>query len=722
MGQRVFRAPCVYRASFLAAASLTLSVPVAASDPEAGSSATLQAITVTGEKADRSAFDTITGTTVFTEDDIRKSTDKNALDLIQETPNVTIGGYGGIANIRGVDGNGGGKSSYSWVGATRPRTATVIDGVNQIWTGGNVLNNALWDVEQVEVLRGPQSTSQGRSAIGGAIVVKTRDPSFQNEGAIRLGMEQANDKNQYRTAAMLSGPMTDDLAYRLSADYVTGEDFIDYIDNSDNLDYNTDPDDVTSADLKAKLLWEPASISGLSARFDIQHQQQEGPYLHSVISGDDGDYEAPMLDADGNSAVNHRIGDTTMDTYISNIQYAINPDIRATLITSYSQFDSEYYHNQENRSFKMDSWDQDTINVEGRINFLKNGSDLGGLIGVSAIRDDQDLHLYYVDDDGDYSSDLFLGDTRTTTLSVFGEADYSLTDRLDVIVGGRVENESQERNAEWLGVATGLDNDDRDDTYLLPKVAFLYTLSENHNIGLDVRRGYTPGGLGWDRNNRSSGASNTAYEYDPEYVTAVELSSKNRFWDNRASLNLNAFYNDYTDYQAYAGSGVEFGDGTTGGGIANVDKATTYGLELEARVSVTELTEVFANASVLHTEVDEYDANPDWEGNELPFAANQTFGAGIDQRFTDALSGRVSVKHVGEYYDDLDNDSGADDGSDKVGDYNLVNVALAYELGNATLQVYANNLTNEYVVTYNDGLTQNVLAPRTIGATVDYTF
>lgn len=184
---------------------------------------TLAPVEVIGEKMGRSEQDSITAVSVFTAQEIAAKDKKTVLDLVAEVPNVTIGEFGGIANIRGNNGAGPGFSSLAWKGATRARTATVIDGVSQVWTGGNLLSNGLWDVEQLEVLRGPQSTMLGRSAVGGAIVLKTRDPSFSREGAIRLGLQEANGELLNQAAGVVSGPLSDSLAYRLSADITRGD-------------------------------------------------------------------------------------------------------------------------------------------------------------------------------------------------------------------------------------------------------------------------------------------------------------------------------------------------------------------------------------------------------------------------------------------------------------------------------------------------------------------
>lgn len=701
----------------------------------------LPTVTVTGEKIVRTATETVTGAAVFTEEEVAEQTETTVLEVVQQIPNTTIGGYGGILNIRGVDGNGGGRSSYTWVGATRARTGTNIDGVSQIWTGGNVLDNGLWDVEQIEVLSGPQSTSQGRSAIGGAVVINSKDPTFDNEAAIRIGAEQANEKYKYQTAAMVSGGLTDTLAYRLSGDFVAGEHYINYIDNVDGYDYNTDPDDIENLDLKAKLLWLPEALPDLVARFDVQYQSQTGPYIDSVIYGDDGDYDAPMaVDADGNydstvsadavedraqpetTAVNHRITDTSMTSYIANFEYGISNDVLATLVSSYSVLDNTYYHNQAGNSFTLDNWEQQTYNVEGRLNFDEGSNGLSGMIGTSAIIDTQDMYIYYLDENDEYDGDLFEGETSTQTFSLFGEAEYALTERLDIYAGGRIENEAQDRDAYWLGEYTGLEDSETDGTYLLPKAGARFAVTENSIVGIDVRRGYNPGGLAWDRNRRDDTAGETAYVYDAEYVTAIEVSSKNLFLDKRVSVNLNSFYNMYEDYQAYAGAGVEFGDGSVGGGITNVDEAVTFGAEFVAKARLTPRAEIFINTSTLQTEVVKYSADETWEGNALPFAPEYSVGFGADYGFTEAFAAGFSVKYVAEYYDDLDNTAGEEEGSHVVGDYTLVNLNATYAIGSAQLKAYVNNATNTYVVTAAGDGTQNVSSPRTIGLTFDYKF
>ena len=110
-------------------------------------------------------------------------------------------------------------------GGTVPRATINLDGhylnYNEMFFGAT----SVWDVESIEVFRGPQTTSQGANAIAGAIVVNTKDPSFKREGAYQL---EAGDYHSRRASIAVSGPVGEELAARLAVDYSGRDTFIDY--------------------------------------------------------------------------------------------------------------------------------------------------------------------------------------------------------------------------------------------------------------------------------------------------------------------------------------------------------------------------------------------------------------------------------------------------------------------------------------------------------------
>jgi iron complex outermembrane receptor protein len=677
------------------AAMPSLSVAQTAAVPQ------LAPVTIIGEKMGRTELESVTAVTVFTADEIAATDKKTLLELVSEVPNVTVGEFGGVANIRGTNGAGPGFSSLAWKGATRARTATIVDGVSQVWTGGNLLSSGLWDIEQVEVLRGPQSTMQGRSAVGGAVVLKSKDPTFQQEGAARLGMQESNGKLLNQAALVLSGPLSDSFAYRLSADVSSGQHFINYVDNNANagVDYSSDPGKVERKDIKAKLLWVPQGTD-LVSRLDVQQQSQKGPYLNQVNVGDTGDYTASM------DKVNHRIGDTTMDTLISNTSYQIDEHRSVDVLLSASKLGAGFIHNQTAGAtntatyFKANST-QNGMGAEIRLNLSSASSATKSLVGMSYFKDDLTVLAKNYNGVIRYS-----GDTKTDATSLFGETDYSLNDQWALIAGGRVERESQNRSI-TNGVVT--QTRDASNTYLLPKLGARFKWDAQTVLGFDVRKGYNPAGVSMDTN---SGAISN---YEAEYLTAVEFSLKKSFNNGKGTMAINLFNNAFSNYQAR--------NGTL---ISNIDEATIRGLELAVSSDLGSATHVYANASLQTSQVDKFVANSTYVGNALPYAAPRTYGFGISHKLTSQLTLSANAKYVADYYVDISNNAGAIAGQKaKAGDYSLVDVSTNYSISpKASMRAYVNNLFNTYVVnTYFQGTTtQDVLAPRTIGVQFDYRF
>lgn len=184
-----------------------------------GNGAPLTSITVTGEKVTRSIQDTASSVAVLTSSDIAgKKDDASVAEAIADLPNVTYSATAGFASaptIRGQDGEGPNSGATAFWGGTVPRVAVNVDGHYQSYYELLYSPSALWDVESIEVFRGPQTVTQGANSIAGAIIVRTKDPTFRREGAAQL--QYASDNKKHASLA-LSGPLSDELAARLAVD------------------------------------------------------------------------------------------------------------------------------------------------------------------------------------------------------------------------------------------------------------------------------------------------------------------------------------------------------------------------------------------------------------------------------------------------------------------------------------------------------------------------
>lgn len=162
-------------------------------------------ITVTGEKIERTVQDTISSVQVFNNKRLEENVNLSDFnDITSQVSNVTSNGWG--YTIRGIN------SYESNTGISS--TNVTLDGapLSFFSIGGDMLTT--WDLEQAEVFKGPQSTSQGRNSLAGAIVLKTKDPLFDAEGKLKLSYGQ---KNTNEIAVMQTGPITKDLAFRVTA-------------------------------------------------------------------------------------------------------------------------------------------------------------------------------------------------------------------------------------------------------------------------------------------------------------------------------------------------------------------------------------------------------------------------------------------------------------------------------------------------------------------------
>ncbi|UTH74272.1 TonB-dependent receptor [Chromobacterium sp. IIBBL 290-4] len=646
---------------------------------------TLPAVTVTGEKVKRSLKDTTTAVSVLR--DVDNGETKSIYDSVVATPNATANGAG-IINIRGVEGTGPGTGYNTLASGSRPRVSTTVDGLTESWNGQRYVDASPWDVEQVEVLRGPQSTTQGRNTLAGAIVVNTKDPTFDWEGALRAGYE--NKAGKTTLAGMVSGPITEELAFRLSAEGLDGHSYINYPGAMP-----WDGSKVSNSNVRGKLLWKPGAVPGFTAKLTVSHRENKGEYLN-YVDGYYFDYN------NGRKEIQARTQDSSNDTVSTDLQYQFNSDWSANLLLGHADNVSAFKDTQD---FRM-RLDEKSNTAEARLNYAPENGWLSGMIGA-----------YYYDRDQNMDAQTSMkAKDKVKTTSLYGEATFRLNPQWSLGLGGRIERETQRRDITG-GPGTpreGQAHYDIGDTLFLPKAEITYKLSPTTTLGASVRKGYNAGGSGLDDNTDkvTKVTTYTYYTYEKEEVTAYELSSRSTFWNERVSLNANAFFNQYTDYQAILNRR-----------FTNIPKGESYGLELEAKARVTPKLTVSAGLGLLNTEVTQGTAaNPEIKGKQFNYAPHMTLNLGFKQKLINGFYVGGSLNRVGSYYSEITNDRSA-----IAGGYTVANLNAGYEDARWGVRAYVNNLTNRnQLVSQISVAGQYVVgvvgAPRTVGMTVDYHF
>lgn len=680
-----------FKKNIIAAIISSLGVSSTYAAVEAESTEPIEKITVYGEKIERSLKDTTSSVSVIDKDSLDSGQYQSVSDALSEIPNVVVL-TGSVPDIRGVSGNGSASGFNSFTGGARARVSTLVDGVAEPFVADLTGDTGLWDIQQVEVFRGPQSTINGRNSIGGTVFIKTEDPTFDWRGAARLGYRDQN--NYVDSAVMVSGPILDDeLAFRLSGQNVTGETY------NKGLVYETNPapfdlNELITNRWRGKFLWQPSAIEELKVLYSFSYNDEKGDSGRNYFSGDDPWAYRPIL---------QRYIETESTTHSVKVDYDLGSGRALDLVVAYMDYDwgSKSYEALVTAQQYVDMKDE-SYTVDGKYSFGLNDRDFNGFIGLAYYERSQDF--------GSTGSSVYTGDDSSSSLSIYGELTYGLAESLWLTVGGRVMRDEQKRNFSMLYRGTQLEEKlDNDSTITLPKLVLQYAITDNTTLAASARRGYNSGG------GALSLAESEYYYYDEEFVDTYELSARSMFLGGNVNLSANLFYNDFDGYQA----------SNQARKITNVDKAVTYGIETELSAMLTANWQVIAGVGLLDSEIKKVDSSyGDIVGNQLNSAPHVTANLGVKYWLNDAFSVGVSGNYVGEYFADIDNTE-----SRIAGDYVVARLSVDYQKDNWRISGFINNMFDEQAMTVNEPPSANyvngyaaIIDPRNLGVSVMYSF
>lgn len=743
----------------LLSSSMTCASPVLADRPaDAGS----DEIVVTGEKTTRSLQETTTSVAVITP---RRLTEENVLtiqEIYQRTANLseTYGASG--FSIRGIDQrgvSGGGDAA----------TATVfVDGAP---VAQDILSNGptdMWDVAQVEIFRGPQSTIQGLNALAGAVHIRTQDPGFDWSAKGRA-LISSFDSTEFAIAG--GGPLVaDQLAFRVTAEKRDSDGYI-Y-----NVTRKAPENPLDSLMLRGKLLWTPVALPGFEARLNYQRFRTKGGYLFVYTDASLPDY----FDNRTNPSDYPNSSEVDNDQVTLDLRYDIGGGFSLTALGTWgdTRFVRKYDGDAsaQSRAYSDITGNSEIFTQELRLNY--EGDRLSGLAGL----------FYYDRKDGrrshqvtlvptpgatianlltgalgaqtaaqvarlytaalpnipvDYTSDF---PTRVKTMALFADGRYRVTDRLSLLGGFRYDRERNRIAGDAIATFVGTLPDPAAYGALAPA----FTAINAAVLGLvDDANGSTPAGtrtfeaflpkagveMAWtpdlatafvaQRGYRSGGSSfNTArsqlFAYDPEHTWNYELSLRSKWLDGTLTANANAFYIDWTDQQTTA----NFGNGTYDTHTVNAGKSHLYGFELELAHRLSPAFDWYASVGHTRTRFDRFLTNvgsiTDLSGLQFPYAPRWTLAAGANLRFGGGFNANVNASYRSAVFYDV----ARPQEDERVGGRTLVNARLGYEAEHWSLSLFANNLFDEHYDQYRNSFTGQVIigAPRTVGIVLESGF
>lgn len=582
--------------------------------------AAVDEIIVTAERRAASLQKTPISITAFSAESLAESGIEDSEQLSGLTPGLVIQrDVIGKVVIRGI-----GAENFTVAGD--PGVAINFDGAYISRSSVSIFD--MFDLERVEVLRGPQGTLYGRNATGGAINLISRKPTEEIEGYAALDV---GDYSKVRVEGAIGGPITDQVQFRVSGLSHQRDGFTDNIfpdvgrglDELDNKDLwagramlTIKASDSVTIDLKAdiyrdnsnpppyKYIDDPVVYFG--ARDDggtpddptddvvipgVPFQNPTAGDLFTVSQG----FESVIPGSD------RTFGDPgrwDQDGLLATVRWDLPNGLTFRSITSYRDMEFDWLNDGDGLEEFLVTYFQNDDTTLLTQEFQLLSADDGRLTWI--------LGLYGLDEDSDsfigipingFANLLIDGSSKTTAWAVFGQFDYALTDALTLRVGARLSYEEKEvsylydRFSDVLGPDFLIDVQDKDDwTSFTPKAGVDYFVTDDVMLYGSITKGFKSGGF-----NLLAVQSS----YDEEEVWSFEVGAKTTFADGRVRLNGGLFYMDYDDLQV--GQVVNLS-----ATIQNAAKANMYGAEIELQAEVTDRFRVDAGLSWLETEYDEF--------------------------------------------------------------------------------------------------------------------
>ncbi|MFK8019747.1 MAG: TonB-dependent receptor [Pseudomonadales bacterium] len=580
--------------------------------PVAQAQLALEEVIVTSQKREQSAQDVPVALTAISADTIEKLGISQTQDLARLAPSLTVGEGDNKQNssfrLRGV-----GTDVFS-VGVEQS-VAFIIDDVSAVQAGQAMAG--LMDIERVEILRGPQSTLFGKSASAGVISVTTKAPAEEFEGSIEIS---ATSDEEQRVQGSISGPLTDNLAYRLSGFWTDREGFI------ENLSTGEDVNAADSSGFRAKLQWDISdSITATLGAYTTEEDDtccaltwRSLDPAALVFGFVPGDIDEGITPSDTNLQFRSEDGPVE-HTETDGVNLKLEIGLGEFTLTSITAFDNWEFSNDGDVDFS-------NVDVFG---FFTGGALTGGFFSESATETEymsQELRLaspsydnfeylvglYYADVETDRTflrnpglpiipSD-WAGTVGTESMALFGQATFKFSDATSLTAGLRYNHE--EITVQFTDNLLAPPSDVRatnDDDVVVGKLSLQHFLADEVMLFASYSRGYK--GQAFDM---TSGFTQVKADSPvaPETSDSFEIGIKSKLFDNRLLLNAVAFYTEYQDYQAQ--STTVLPDGSLVVNINNVGELETSGLELEGVALINENLTISLNAAFIDATVKEF--------------------------------------------------------------------------------------------------------------------
>lgn len=695
----------------------------------------LETITVTSNFKKQSLASTPTSIAIIGQQQLQDQSVQHFDNVLSSIANVNYAGGTSrpkYIQIRGV----GERSEYN--GAPNSSVGFIVDDIDLSGLG---MAANLYDVNQVEVLRGPQGTRFGANALAGLIYVQSNQPTDVSEHGVSSSV---GDDDLMTLSGFSSGALSSKVNYRVSLEQ--------HQQNGYSNNSFLGRDDTNNVDeLTSKIKLNAQATKDLTIDFTL------------LFANMDNGFDAWTLDNNGFNTATDEPGTDNQKSVGSSLKFSYTGfnGVDLTAISSFTTTDHQHaydgdwsnpdywaskacldeYDENGNGDY-TDSidcvydyyWDKkaerDVLSQEFRLtnkasNKILNGS-TDWLLGayISKLEEDNITDEIY----NGWPSDTIFANYQAKNMAVFGQLDSELASQYQLSVGLRVEK----RNSDYIDYTTVGTADNAfnpSETMWGGHIALSKEINRNHNAYVRVARGYKAGGF-----NMGLPTELTQFkEFDTETLINYELGVDSQFADNSVQSRLAFFYMDRKDQQVNASQQNPDEPQRFIIYTANATSSSSYGLEMDLSWQVNNSVSLYSTLGYLrasydnYSYFDKYGTSIDISGRELAHAPKFTYSVGGTYRgdsgffFNTYLSGKSAF-----YF--------SDSHSEKADNSHTVNARLGFEANDWSVYLWARNLTDEKVGTrgFFFGNEPDIgwvnkkyvryAAPRQLGVTLDYRF
>lgn len=562
------------RASLAAIAFGLLAAPAFAQETQSTAIAETGAadIIVTAQRRAERLEDVPATVTYLAPDALVRSGVVGLTDLPKVVPGINVSRTGAFTQptIRGV-------GSFITGPGLENNVAIYVDGFYLPTTVANAFD--LVDIENIQVLKGPQGSLYGRNATGGAIIITTRDPSQDPAMEVKGTYARFDD---IRLSFTGSTGLGDSAAFGLSAYYRETDGYVrDIVSGADSAP-------IRNISIRPKLKIEPTD--NFSAVLTLEYANVRDP-SGLALTDYRGNTAARAIDPTTPIATRPRRTSLNFtptveaEVYGAYLRMALDVgDVTVTSLTMHREEDTEYATDLDGSIlpiFHVVPWDQSQKTTSQELTVSKSGGAFEWLVGGFFYYDNSFLKDFTV-----FGANLFSPSQKTTAASAYFDATWHATDRFSITAGARYSTERKQFIQRTAADAVPYLDVDKTFDGFTPRVALRYEVADGANVYASVGRGFKSGLY------NTSGADTTPV--DPEKITAYEAGFKLGRGDLR--FDIAGFYYRYSDLQTTAY------DFTAGGvqRVLNAGSARIKGIEASVNFSATDALDLRASATYLH--------------------------------------------------------------------------------------------------------------------------